>query len=153
MSHGTDAKVVDFNTMREQKLGEKRRKNERILFRNLLGAYCVIDQDRLKPVEILDISEDGCAFQVPFDPKTPWPANNGPVTIRLYFTQDTYLPVQFLIVNSRSLIEQGAKYQRFGCQADRELSSYPAFRSFVHFLKLYSELSHRDTGSATLFYL
>jgi len=145
--------VVDFSKKREEKLEEKRRKNERIFFKQILGIYTVVGKNELRPVEIVDVSEDGCSFQVPYDPNTPWPKGIEELPLRLYFTQDTYLPIQLQIQNSRPLIEEGNRYVRYGCSVDKTLTSYPAYQEFVRFLQLYSLHAHKDEGNATLFYL
>ena len=79
-TEGTE-KVVDFNQKRAQKLDEKRRKTERIFFQNMIGCYSVIGDRSMRPIEILDVSEDGCSFQVPFDAKNPWPAETVEIPI------------------------------------------------------------------------
>jgi len=155
MSQGRNT-VVDFTEIRAQRLEEKRRKTERILFNQMLGVYCVVgdpSDNRIKAIEMIDISEDGLAFQVPVDPKRPWPSNDKELTLRLYFSQDTYLPVRVRIQNARALIDQGVRYQRFGCAIDTTVSSFSAFTQFVRFLKLYAEHAHKDQGDASVFYL
>ena len=150
----TNEQLIDFTKAREEKLEEKRRKTERIFFNNLLGVYTVIANDQLKNIELIEVSEEGCSFQVPFNPENPWPnqiAQNVP--IRFYFSQDTYLPVVFKIQNSRPCIDQGTRYIRFGCSVDKNVSSYEAYSQFVKFLKLYSVHAHQDTGKVTHFYL
>ena len=85
----TDPKnrVVDFTEAREQKLEEKRRKNERIFFKQMLGIYGVTGSDEVRPIEIVDLSDDGLSFQVPFNPEDPWPKSTEELPIRLYFSQ------------------------------------------------------------------
>lgn len=149
-------KVIDFNEVRTQKLDEKRRKTERIFFKQLLGVYCVTEQqnhESLKAIEPVDISETGMSFQVPYDVNNPWPQGAEEMTIRLYFSRDNYLPVMIKIVNSKPTIENGVRYVRFGCKVDETVSAYPAYREFVRFLRLYAEHSHQDLGDVTLFYL
>lgn len=145
--------VIDFAKIREEKLEEKRRKNERVFFKQILGIYTVVGKNELKQVEIVDVSEDGCSFQVPYDPKSPWPRDIEELPLRLYFTQDTYLPIQLKIQNSKPLIEEGGRFVRYGCSVDKTLSSYPAYQEFVRFLHLYSLHSHKDDGKVTLFYV
>jgi hypothetical protein len=71
---GGERQVIDFNEMRAQKLEEKRRKTERIFFKHLLSVYTVVGNGKqMAPIEIIDISEEGLAFQVPFNPDKPWP--------------------------------------------------------------------------------
>ncbi|MBU6376854.1 MAG: hypothetical protein KGQ59_12705, partial [Bdellovibrionales bacterium] len=72
----TEINVIDFNQVRSQKLDEKRRKTERIIFQNLLGVYCVTGNSQIRQLQLVDVSEDGIAFLVPFDTKNPWPREN-----------------------------------------------------------------------------
>lgn len=145
--------VIDFSEARAQRMDEKRRKTERIFFKHLLGIYCVTESTELKQVELMDVSEEGCSFQVPFDANNPWPRSATEINLRLYFSQDTYIPVVLKVQNSRPCIEEGVRYQRYGCLVDQSVTSYEAYRQFVRFLSLYSEHAHKDTGKVTLFYL
>jgi len=147
------SEVIDFNQKRAQRLDEKRRKTERIFFKQMLGIYCVTDNSELKSVELMDVSEDGLSFQVPFDSANPWPKNTGEIPLRLYFSQDTYLPVTLKIQNSRHHIEESTRYIRYGCAVDKSISSYEAYKQFVKFVSFYAEHAHKDTGKVTLFYL
>ena len=147
------SQVVDFSEARAQRMDEKRRKTERIFFKHLLGIYCVAESTELKQVELMDVSEEGLSFQIPFSTKDVWPRNEKDIPLRLYFSQDTYLPILLRIQNSRPYIEGGVKYLRFGCAVDKSLSSYEGYLQFVRFLTAYSEHAHKDTGKVTLFYL
>lgn len=150
---GTEHEVVDFNEIRAQKMEEKRRKTERIFFHQLLSVYSVVANGTMFPIELVDVSEDGCSFQVPFDPNKPWPTTTDEIPLRFYFSQDTYLEVRVKIQNSRPAIENNARYTRFGCTVDQSMSAYPAYQQFVRFLKLYSEHAHKDRGDVSVFYL
>ncbi len=145
--------VVDFNEARAQKINEKRRKAERIFFQQLLNVYCVTENTQLRPVELVEVSEDGCSFQIFFDSNSPWPTDSLGLILRLYFSQDTYLPVHLKIQNSRPCIDKGTRFTRYGCSVDKTVSSYQAYLQFVRFIKLYSEHAHKDNGQTTLFYL
>ena len=149
----TEKQVVDFNEARAQKLEEKRRKTERIFFKNLLSVYTVMSGSAMCPIEVIDVSEQGCSFQVPFNPDKPWPTSMDEIPIRLYFSQDTYLEVLTKIENSRPCIENGSRYTRYGCSIDQTMTAYPAYQGFVRFLKQYSEHAHKDMGDVTVFYL
>lgn len=145
--------IVDFGEARKKKLEEKRRKTERIFFRHILGVYSVVENEKLRSIEIVDMSDDGLAFQVPFDPVDPWPKDADHVQLRLYFSQDTYLPISVNVKNSRPSINDGVRYVQYGCEVDSKTQSYEAFKQFVQFLRLYSEHSHKDNGDMTLFYV
>ena len=93
----------------EQKLEEKRRKTERVFFKQMLGIFCVTGNDEMKAIEIVDVSEDGLSFRVPFDDaERSWGGEeNQALPIRLYFSQDTYLPLHLTIQHARPNIEEG----------------------------------------------
>lgn len=147
-------KVVDFNQARELRLEEKRRRTERIFFKNLVSVFSVIDQGKMSPIEVIDVSEDGCSFQLPFTLNAPqaWPQKSSGLPIRLYFSQDTYLEIFVQVENSRAVYENNTRYVRYGCSVDKELTSYPAFKLFVQFLRTYAEHSHKDNGDVSIFY-
>ncbi len=123
----------------------------------MIEIYTVINNAQMKSIEIVDMSEEGCSFQVPFDPAHPHPtglsSGGDAITIRMYFSQDTYIPVVVKIVHSKASIDNGARFTRYGCQVDTTVSSYGAYQSFVRFMKAYSESAHKDMGDMTVFYL
>ena len=145
--------VIDFNEARTQKLEEKRRTTERIFFKHLLNVYSIAGDSTMVPIEFIDMSEDGCSFQVPYNPEKPWPVNANELPLRVYFSQDTYLEIRVSIQNSRPSIENNQRYVRYGCKIDRTTASYAAYDQFVKFLKLYSEHAHKDLGDVSIFYL
>lgn len=140
--------VVSLTQAREQRLEKKRRKTERVLIKNFIAAYSVVDLGQIQPIELIDVSEEGCAFQVPFNLKKPlsWPNQTDQFPIRLYFSQESYLEIHVQIVRSNPIYENESSYVRFGCSIDKTLSSYVAYSQFVKFLKLYGEHS-KETQS------
>lgn len=148
-----EGRVISFNKAREAKIEERRRKYERILFKHILGVYCVAEGKGLKAVELVDVSAEGMSFQLPQDSKNLEGMSAGAeLTFRFYFSQDTYIPVVVKLVNSRSCIENGQKYVRFGCEVDKRPQSYEAYKLFVTFLSKYAETSHVDTGDLKFFF-
>ncbi len=147
--------IVDFNLAREQRLAEKRKNTERIFFKNLVSVYTVMGKGEIFPIELIDVSEDGCSFQIPLDVENDLvpKINSSDLPIRLYFSQDTYLEIRVQVQNSRQSIDSQGRYIRYGCLVDKTLKSYPAFQQFVRFLSLYSEHAHRDMGDMSVFYL
>lgn len=144
--------VVDFALEREKRLEEKRRSTERIIFQDLLSVYAVKTGNQLQAVKLLDVSEDGLGFQVPFDQEKPWPKDAEAIHLRIYFSQDTYLEVIAKVQNFKHSIDANRRFLRFGCSIDREIQAYPAYQQFVKFVKLYSEHAHKDNGKQTAFY-
>ncbi len=145
--------IVDFKQAREQRLEEKRRTTERIFFHNLLSVFSMVSESKMLPIDLIEVSEDGLSFQIPYNPDHIWPKDTDEIPIRFYFSQNTYLEIQVKIQNSRPSIENHCRYVRFGCAVDRELKSYPAYQLFVKFLKLYAEHAHKDLGDVSVFYL
>ncbi len=145
--------VVDFNQIRAQKLEEKRRTTERIFFKHLLSVYSVIGNSAMCPIEFIDLSEDGCSFQIPYDAQNPWPKDTADLPLRIYFSQDTFLEIRCRIQNSRPSIENNRRYVRYGCAVDKTTQSYAAYQQFVRFLSAYSEHAHKDKGDVSVFYL
>jgi hypothetical protein len=146
-------RVVDFNQAREQRLEQKRRRTERILFRNLVSVYSMSEDSKPFPVDLIEVSEDGCSFQVLADAPTSSLVKKDEIPLRIYFSQDTYLEVFAKIKNSRPSIEKNRRYVRYGCEIAKNVKSYAAYQLFVQFLKQYVVHAHRDLGSASAFYL
>lgn len=145
--------IVDFTQARAQKLEEKRRVTERIFFKHLLNVYSVVGAKTMFPIEFLEMSENGCSFQIKYDQKNPWPQNLEDLPIRIYFSQDTYLEIRISIKNSTPCIDNNERYTRFGCAIDESTGTYSAYKQFVHFLRLYSEHSRKDLGDISVFYV
>lgn len=152
-SSGTTQQVIDFNEVRAQKLEEKRRTTERIFFKHLLSVYSVVGNASMFPIEMIDLSEEGCSFQIPHDANNPWPKTAKEIPLRIYFSQNTFLEIQVTIQNSRPSIENNKRYVRYGCSINQDISSYAAYVQFVRFLRLYAEHSRKDNGDVSVFYL
>ena len=145
--------IIDFISVRKEKIAKKRRKTERLFLKNILNINCVTSEYKARSVEIVDISEDGCSFRIPLDVKCPWPTKRDGLTLRFYFSKSTFLPISLSIKHSTPLIQNGVKYIKNGCSIDKSMSSYNTFKQFVNFLKLYSENAHIGHGKATAFYI
>ncbi len=152
--HGRDESnaVIDIQQLREKRTQAKKRRAERVFFKNLLSVYSVTDGDNLVPIELLDVSEEGCSFQIPHQGEDRWPRQAEGIPIRLYFSGDTYLEIQVKISNSSPSIDRSVRMVRFGCVVDQSLKSYLAYQQFVRFLKLYAEHSRDVSGSQRGFY-
>ncbi len=55
----SESQVIDFAEVRAQKLEEKRRNTERILFKHLLSVYSVVGDTSMCPIELIDVREEG----------------------------------------------------------------------------------------------
>ena len=149
-------KLLDFVGKRKENIEQKRRSFERILFQNFLGAYTVLDnQGTNYPVSLVDISQDGCLFQVPLPPKAANPfEKDTEVTLRMYFTKQTFIPVVVRIKYGNEVLgTDGNHYMAYGCEFDKSLPSFAALQSFIDFLYSYSEHSALDRGDSRSYFL
>ena len=145
--------VINLNEIREQRLEEKRRKTERVFMNQFLGVYCMTGNNSMHQIEVVDVSEEGLGFQVPFNADKPFPITDKNFPIRLYFNQESFLQVYVTIHNSRPVVQNGTRYTRFGCGVDQSTSTFAAFQAFVKFLQIYGEVAQKDNGDVNVFFV
>lgn len=147
-------KVFDFTAKRKKNIENKRRQFERVMFEEFLGVYSVIDDHGAShPVGLVDISGDGCLFQVPFSEKAKnlFKAN-ADVTLKLYFSKTSFLPVVVQVKHCTEHVDQrGDTYWRCGGEFDTSLPSFEALKSFIDFIYKYAEFSCKDSGNKVYF--
>jgi hypothetical protein len=151
-----DKKVVDFNEKRKQSIEQKRRSFERVVFQEFLGVYSVVDdQGTGFPIKLVDISADGCQFQLPFSLKAKNQFKSGTeVTLKLFFTKGTYLPAVVTVRHATEYVDQqGDAWLRLGGDFDSSLPSFQALSSFIKFIYQYAEFSCLDKGESKVFFL
>lgn len=152
----SDSKLLDFQSKREKTIETKRRNFERVLFQDFLGAYSVIDEFGSNyPVELVDVSHDGCMIQVPWNPKNHQKFKEGnDVTLRVYFTKGSFIPVVVNIKHSKEFVDDnGDVYMRYGGEFDKTLPSFSAFEKFIEFIYKYAEFSCVDKGENRVYFL
>lgn len=151
-----DKKVVDFNEKRKKSIEQKRRTFERVVFQEFLGVYTVIDdQGAGYPIKLLDISSEGCQFQVPFSLKAKNQfKSETELTLKLFFTKGSYLPAVVTVRHASEYIDQqGDAWLRIGGEFDSSLPSFKALASFIDFIYQYAEYSCVDKGESKVFFL
>lgn len=149
-SKNKNGEVVDFTGIRQEKIEEKRRQYERILFKNTLGVYSVLEKKGLHGIELIDISEGGLSFQLPENDDIQFSEGDS-IILRLYFASETFLPVAVKVVRVTTSIEEGSPTRRYGCIMDKSLASYSAVYHFVHFIKKCAEHGHNDDNMKILY--
>jgi hypothetical protein len=149
----TENRVVDFSRVREKRLEQKKRRTERILCRNMVSVYSTTSGGKLFPLDLIEVSEGGCSFQVPADSWSNQLIKNDEIPLRIYFSHDTYLEVFAKIVHSSPSIENNRHHIRYGCNIDKTVKSYSVYKLFVQFLEEYSIQAHKDLGTASAFYI
>lgn len=151
-----DKKVFDFNEKRKQTIEQKRRTFERVVFQEFLGVYSVIDdQGSGFPIKLLDISNEGCQFQVPFNLKAKNQFKSGTeVTLKIFFTKGSYLPAIVTVRHASEYIDKnGDAWLRLGGGFNTEIPSFKALSSFIDFIYQYAEFSCIDKGESKVFFL
>jgi len=149
-------KLLDFVEKRKQNIEQKRRSFERLLFQNFLGAYTVLDtQGSVHPVSLVDISHDGCLFQIPWNPTSDQKfEDKTEFTMRMYFTKKSFIPVVVTIKYGKEFIDKdGSTYMQYGCEFDQSLPSFDAMRSFIDFMYSFAEHSAIDKNEKKVFFL
>lgn len=151
-----DKKVIDFNKKRQESIEQKRRSFERVVFQEFLGVYTVVDdQGSGFPIKLIDISKDGCQFQVPYSLKAMNQFKAGTeTTLKLYFTKGSYLPALVTVRHASEYIDQqGDAWLRLGGEFDTEIPSFQALSSFIDFIYQYAEFSCLDKGESKVYFL
>ena len=149
-------KLLDFVGKRKESIEQKRRNFERILFQNVLGAYSELDQNgTIYPVKLVDISHDGCLFQVPWNPKKDAKFENGlDLTVRMYFMKNSFIPALCKVKYSKEFIDKdGLTYMHYGCTFDKTTHSWEAMDAFIQFLYKFAEHSTVDKAEKKVFFL
>ncbi len=149
-------KVINFVKKRAEMIEERRQGFERIMFKNLLGAYAVLeDEGEITPLNLVDISQSGCGLEIPFSKGAQKRFKTGnPIKIRLYFTQNSFILCLAEVMYATEIIDlKGNKVLRLGCQFDKSISSYTALASFIDFLYKFAKFSSHDDGSSKAFFI
>ena len=151
-----DKKVVDFNEKRKQSIEQKRRTFERVVFQEFLGVYTVIDdQGSSYPIKLVDISGEGCQFQVPFSLKAKNQFKSGTeTTLKFFFTKGSYIPAVVTVRHATEYIDKnGDAWLRLGGEFDTSLPSFKALSTFIDFIYQYAEFSCLDKGESKVYFL
>ncbi len=151
----SEFKVLDFNKKKAETIEQKRRAFNRIVFQNFLGAYSVIDDNgSIYPVTMVDIAGDGCSFQIPWNPdKDKKLAQETEVSMRMYFTEASYVPVILNVRHAKEVIaEDGTTRMQYGCEFDKSVPTFEAMQSFIEFIYKFAEHSAIDKGDAKVYF-
>lgn len=151
-----DKKVVDFSQKRRENIEQKRRSFERVVFQEFLGVYSVVDdQGSSFPIKLVDISADGCQFQLPFSLKAKNQFKSGTeVTLKLFFTKGTFIPAVVTVRHATEYVDQqGDAWLRLGGEFDTSLPSFQALSHFIQFIYQYAEFSCVDRGESKVYFL
>ena len=150
------SKVIDFQEVRRNSIEKKKRTFEMVLFTEFLGSYAEIDENGTKySVSMVDISKDGCLFQIPFSENARVHfSKSDNVTVRVYFTKDDFIPLSVDLKHVNEHVnERGDACLRFGGEFDKTLPSFKAFEPFIDFIYKFAEFSCTDKGESKVYFL
>ncbi|TDJ07563.1 MAG: hypothetical protein E2O68_03410 [Deltaproteobacteria bacterium] len=150
------AKILDFQKKRAEVIEEKRQGLERLMFKNVLGAYAVMEENGdIFPITLNDISYDGLSFEIPYNKRAAEKFSQGTeIKLRMYFSKHSFIPVFINIRHSTEILGfNRAKFVRYGCEFDKSLTSFKAMESFIDFMYQFAEFSTHDEGENKAFFI
>jgi hypothetical protein len=144
------SKVIDLTSIRAKRNQESRRGVERFFMQTMIDAYCELEDDKVQlPIEIVEVSESGCSFRVSSEKSQALPKGKDggylPLPVRLYFSRDSFLRVNFDVINVTTDIAGGGQKLRFGCRLDTAFASSEVYCQFVRFVQTFAQHCGRDT--------
>jgi len=143
--------VINLSSVRQEKIEEKRREYERVVFQSSFGVYTYMEATGLNAIELIDISEGGMQFQTPT--RSNLSLNVGDmIPVRLYFANDHFISVDVKVVRSFTVVEDGRAVNRYGCLMDKTMAAYGAFYHFVQFITKCAEHGHKDDKHLRVYY-
>jgi hypothetical protein len=143
--------VVDLSSVRQERIEERKRDYERVVFRSNFGVYTYNESVGLNAIEVLDISEGGMQFQTA--ERSSLRLDVGDVIpVRFYFASDHYIAIDVKVVRSFTAIENLRPVHRYGCLMDKSMASYSAIYHFVQFITKCAEHGHKDDQHLKVFY-
>ena len=152
----SDKKIFSFEEKRKQSIESKRRQFERVMFDEFLGVYSVIDDDGTSyPIKLVDISKEGCLFQVPMSKNAHKQFKSGvDLTLKIYFTKHSYIPAVVKIKHTQEYVDSNNNaFLRCGSVFDTSLPSFEALSQFIKFIYQYAEFSCVDKGEKKTYFL
>lgn len=145
------AKVIKFKELQEKLKEKNRRKYQRVLFNNVLGAYAVIEEKGLLEVKLLDISQDGVRFALSSDHGKFKKGEN--LAFRLYFTQHDYIPIFIKVVHRQIEKRDGIEIVQYGCQLEVNQDIKKCMNYLVKFIQHYTNVAQNDHGDRQVYFL
>lgn len=139
--------VINLNEKKKEIIENKRREFERVLFKQLLGVYCFLEENSTPiPITLIDLSKKGMLMQSTLKNKNFFQEKiNEIITIRLYFSSHSYLPVKAFVKHITDYEDKtGIDSIRIGLELDESSSNYHAIDLFTQFIFEYAQHSIID---------
>lgn len=134
--------VLDMTERRQEVLTEERRLVRRTILSEFIGAYAVVPEQGLAKVALYDISEQGMA--VDLESALGQFREGEEVALRIYLSQDTFMPFVARVYNCRHIPEEGV--YRHGVAFLKDTINNDALSHFIQFLESVSASLKTDKG-------
>ena len=138
----TEQPVFDMTERRQEVIKEERRLVKRTILQEFIGAYAVLPEQGLAKVNIYDISEQGMGIDI--DSSYGSFSEGEEVALRIYLSNDTFMPFVARVYNVRQIPEEGV--WRHGVAFMKESTNNEALMHFVSFLESVSASLRTDKG-------
>jgi hypothetical protein len=119
---------------------ENRRQSERLNLKNVDTVTCVAENVQSLKMNLLNVSDHGCALKVPYDPQVLELQSSDKFKVRMYLKSDTYLSIHLEIANIRPVKEDDQDYLVLGCTIEKTSRAFFSYQKFISFLESYSEV-------------
>lgn len=140
------APILDMTERRTEVITEERRKVKRTILAEFVGAFVLIPNVGLQKVNVFDISESGLSFDLDFEHGH---FNIGEeFAMRLYLSNDTYMPFTVRVTNHREVQDEGV--HRHGVQMLKDSTNQESIKYFVKFLETVTASLQTDKGDRTV---
>ncbi len=136
------ASIVDITEMRQEIIAEERRGVKRTLLTEFVGLHLIVPNKGLTKCALYDISENGLAFEMPFEYGQFKVGEM--VALRVYLNHQTYFPFVVKINNARYMEDEGV--HRFGGAFQKETINEIALFHFAKFIENVSAYLKTDHG-------
>jgi hypothetical protein len=136
------APIVDITEKRQEMIAEEKRGVKRTLLTEFIGVHLVVPNKGLTKCALYDISENGCAFDMP--PEYGVFPTGETVAMRVYLNHQTYFPFIVKISSVRPIEEEGII--RFGGAFLKDTINEQALFHFSKFIETVSAYLKTDHG-------
>ncbi len=145
-NEASKSNVVSLTKIRAAKAEKERRESERFFLNEMTQIYCLINGTSPAPVNLLELSETGCSFRVPTRLLESVKTDDTEICLEFQFTRSTRIRLGFAVRSKISQIDDQISYVRFGCEANKNFSSY---RTYVKFVKFVQAIADYESGAVT----
>ena len=136
------APVIDMTEKRNEILSQERRRVKRTILSEFIGAFVLVPDKGLLKVSLIDISENGLAFDV--EAGAGHFGLGEDIGMRVYLNQQTYFKFIVNVQNIRAVAEENLF--RHGVNFVKGTINDQALHHFVKFIETVSASLHGDEG-------